>query len=105
MANIFYQKMKSRNSFTKELARQKIKIDTAFKVKPTQNQNEKSTIESNSTNKAISKSMKQKATFNLNESRNKSRKCHKILFNEVREKLRQADKKRMRTARENLMIK
>ena len=105
MANIFYQEMKNSNSFTKELARQKIKIDTAFKVKPTQNQNEKSTFESNSSNKAISKSMKWKATFNLNESRNKSRKCHKVLFNEVRQKLCQADKKRMRTARENLMIK
>ena len=53
---MFYHKMKSRDSFIKELARQKTKIDNAFKATPNQNQNEKSTLESDSSINTISKS-------------------------------------------------
>ena len=53
---MFYHKMKSRDFFIKELARQKTKIDNAFKATPNQNQNEKSTLESDSSINTISKS-------------------------------------------------
>lgn len=51
---MFYHKMKSRDSFIKELARQKTKIDNAFKAKP----NEKYTFESDASSSVISKSVK-----------------------------------------------
>ena len=54
--NVFYHKMKSRDSFTKELARQKTKIDNSFKATPNQNQNKKPTLESDSSINTISKS-------------------------------------------------
>ena len=52
--NVFYHKMKSRDSFTKELARQKTKIDNSFKATPNQNQNKKPTLESDSSINTIS---------------------------------------------------
>ena len=45
MVNVFYHEMKSRDFFIEEIARQKTKIDSAFKAKLHQNENEKSSLE------------------------------------------------------------
>lgn len=41
---MFYHEIKSKHSFMKELARQKTKINNAFKTRPNGNQNEKWTF-------------------------------------------------------------
>ena len=43
-ADMFYHEIKSKHSFMKELARQKTKINNAFKTRPNGNQNEKWTF-------------------------------------------------------------
>ena len=55
MANVFYHKMKNRDSVIKELARQKTKINNGFKAKSIQNQNKKSTLENDSSINTVSK--------------------------------------------------
>ena len=56
MVNVFYHEMKSRDFFIEEIARQKTKIDSAFKAKLHQNENEKSSLEIDSSINTISKS-------------------------------------------------
>lgn len=77
-----------------------------IKAKLNQNQNEKWMFENDSFNKVTSKTIKTpikwKADYNINQSRNKSKKFWKNLDNGVRQKLCETAEKRMRTICKNL---
>ena len=88
---MFYYETKSRGSLMKEIAWQKAKIDDDFKAEPNQNQNEKSTFESDLSNNTIFKDLKtpikMKARFSMNQSSKKWKKFRKILDNEAMQKI------------------
>lgn len=102
---MFYHEMRTRNLLMKLLARQKTKIDNAFRARA----NEKYTFESDSSSNAIPESMKKLQLKGMvvlnNQSSDKSNKFRKNLDIEARQILCEAAKKRVRAIMNVLMIK